>query len=42
MRAVYSGKLEILHYLTEMGADINIRNYINRTAMHYAAESGNV
>jgi ankyrin repeat protein len=37
--AAYSGKLVIFPYLTQIGADINIRNGINNTALHYAAAS---
>ena len=40
--AAYNGRLEIFPYLKEINPNIIIRNYINRTAMHYAAESGNV
>jgi ankyrin repeat protein len=37
MIAAYSGKLEFFRYLTQIGADINIRNANNNTALHLAA-----
>ena len=38
MVAAYCGKLEIFRYLTQIGADINIRNDNNTTALHLALE----
>ena len=38
MTAAYDRKLEVCRYITEMGADINIRN-ANDTALHFAAAS---
>ena len=35
-------KLEVIRYLTEIGADINIRNAINNINLHLAALSGSV
>ena len=43
MLAAEYGKYEICRYLTEIDADINIRNNKdNKTALHYAARSGSV
>jgi ankyrin repeat protein len=36
MVAAQQSKIEIFRYLTEIGADINIRNAYNSTALHYA------
>jgi ankyrin repeat protein len=42
MRAALTEKLEIFRYLTGRGADINIRDAKNKTALHLDAESGSV
>ena len=36
------GKLEVFRYLTEEGADINIRDVHTNNVLHYAATSGTV
>jgi ankyrin repeat protein len=38
MMAANGGKSEIFCYLTEIGADINIRDHQKGTALHYAAD----
>jgi ankyrin repeat protein len=40
MMAVHYDKLEIFRYLTEIAAEINIRNTNNKTAPHMTAGSG--
>jgi ankyrin repeat protein len=43
MTAAYDRNLEVCHYLTHVGADINIRNANNNdTALHFAAASDSV
>jgi len=42
MLATRNGKLEVVRYLTEIGADINIRIANNNTLLHLAALSGSV
>jgi ankyrin repeat protein len=42
MTAAYDRKLKVCRYLTQMGADMNIRNGNNDTALHFAAASDNV
>ena len=42
MVASFNGKLEIFRYFTEFGADINILDLNNNSALHLAAESGSV
>jgi ankyrin repeat protein len=42
MMAVYSRKLEIFRYLTEIDADIKILDHKKGTALHCAAQLGNV
>jgi ankyrin repeat protein len=37
MVAAHNDKLEIVRYLTEVDADINIRNANNTTALHMVA-----
>jgi ankyrin repeat protein len=39
MTAVYDRKLEACRYLTQISADINIRNGINDTALHLTGYS---
>ena len=42
MTSVYDRKLEVCRYVTQIGADINIRNAKNDTALHFAAASDSV
>ena len=42
MLAALNGKLELVRYLTQKGADVNIRNANNDTALYLAAASGSV
>ena len=42
MLAAYNGKLELVRYLTQIGADINIPNAANDNALHLAARWGRV
>jgi ankyrin repeat protein len=42
MLAAWKGKLEVCRYLTQIGADINIRNANKYTALCLSAYSGNV
>jgi ankyrin repeat protein len=37
--AAFRGRLEIFRYLTQKGADINIRDTNNNTAIHFASAS---
>jgi ankyrin repeat protein len=41
-RASYCGQVEVVRFIANRGADINIRDANNRTALHLAAESGSV
>jgi len=36
------GKIEVFHYLTEIGADINIRDINSNSTLHHAAVMGSV
>jgi hypothetical protein len=42
MTAVYDRKLQVCRYLTQIGADINIRYDNNDTAIHFDAASDSV
>ena len=42
MTAAYDRKLEVCRYLSQIGADINIRNANNDTALHFAVASDSV
>jgi len=41
-RASYCGQEEVVRFIANRGADINIRDVTNNTALHHAAHSGSV
>jgi len=41
-RASYCGQVEVVRFIANQGADINIRDAENNTALHLGAESGSV
>jgi len=41
-RASYCGQVEVVRFIANRGADINIRDANNNTALHLAADSGSV
>jgi len=40
--AALRGKVEVFRYLTQIGADINIRDVQSNTSLYYAGFSGSV